>query len=385
MDLLNHISINMFSIVMLFVIYTNNQKKVTKTPDKKLFDMLIVLTLCFMLVNILCHGLAEVTFQTKDTAMWLAYIVQMLISFAIPCVWLLYICYRLHVNGKGLHTRVLRGVVTGLYLCIVLLAVGMPWTHLFFYITEEGNYQRGNYSVVVAIVEFLVMFFGVLTAGYVWTREEVKERRMESLGLVICGILTLIGFSVQQVFVDWWIGGPCMALVLLELYINTQNQQIVTDSLTGLNNRGEFNQYLKKKSEKLNGSDLGMLLIDVDNFKSINDNLGHGVGDEALWQTADILRVTLGMERTFLARYGGDEFVVIGDWQDKQSALDAIARIKTAVTAFNAESEKPYHLSLSIGYAMWSEVHDVEAFVSKADERMYEEKTKKKAERRNRV
>lgn len=381
MDLLSHVSINMFPIVMLVVIYTNNQKKVTKTPDKKLFDLLIALTLGFMLVNILCHGLAGATFEAKDTVMWFAYIVRMLISFAIPCAWLVYTCCRLRVSGNRLCAKVLMGTVTGLYLCMALLTVGMPWTHLFFYITEEGNYQQGNYNVVVATVEFLVILLGVLIAGYVWSREESKERRREGRCLVGCGLLTLIGFGVQQMFADWWISGPCMALALLELYINTQNRQIVTDSLTGLNNRGEFNQYLKKKSEQSNGSDWGMLMLDVDDFKAINDNLGHGAGDEALWQTADILCSTLGMERTFLARYGGDEFVVIGEWQDKQFALEAIDRIKAAVKEFNAESGKSYQLSFSIGYAMWSEARDVEAFVSCADQRMYEEKMKKKTER----
>lgn len=382
MDLLSHISINMFSIVMLLVIYTNNQKKVTKTPDKKLFDLLIILTLGFMFTNILCHGLTEPALEAKETVIWFVYIIQMLLAVAVPCVWLMYVCCRLRVSLGRLSWRVLRGVLIGFYLCIVLLAVSMPWTHLCFYITEEGSYQQGSYGMILSIAEALIMFLGIWAAVCVWRREEMEERRRESRRLAICGIVILIGFGMQWMFAECWIGAPGMALVILELYINTQNQQIVTDSLTGLNNRGEFNQYLKKKSEKLNGTDLGMLLLDIDNFKAINDNLGHGAGDEALWQVADILRTTLGMERTFLARYGGDEFVVVGEWQDMQMALETKVKLQTAVERFNAEARKPYRLSLSIGYAMWSEAHDAETLVSKADERMYEEKTKKKCKER---
>lgn len=378
MELLSHVSIKLFPIVMLLVIYTNNQKKVTKTPDKKLFDLLIVLTLGFMTINILCHGLESVTVSTRNTVMWLAYIVQLLISFAIPCVWLLYTCCRLRVGGTRRRAKVFMGGIVVGYLCFVLLSVATPWTHLFFYITEEGIYQRGRFSDIAEFVVFLITLISIIIAGYIWRGETSKERRGESRCLMWCGALPLIGFSVQHVFTDWWIGGPCMALAILELYINTQNRQIVTDSLTGLNNRREFDQYLKKKVDQSGGSDWGMLMLDVDDFKTINDNLGHGVGDEALWQTADILRSTLGKERTFLARYGGDEFVVIGDWTDRQLALEAIDRIKVSVAEFNKKSGKAYYLSFSIGYAMWSETQDMEVLVSRADERMYEEKVKKK-------
>ena len=94
-----------------------------------------------------------------------------------------------------------------------------------------------------------------------------------------------------------------MALAVLFIYLNAQNRQITTDGLTGLNNRREFDAHLQRKIELCPEHEWGLLMIDVDDFKRINDELGHAVGDEALWHTADILRGVFGKDPVFLARY----------------------------------------------------------------------------------
>lgn len=120
-------------------------------------------------------------------------------------------------------------------------------------------------------------------------------------------------------------------------------------------------------------------MLDVDDFKAINDTLGHAVGDEALWEVADILRRTLGEERTFLARYGGDEFAVIGAWESEAEIRMAVMKVEEETVRFNEQSGKKYKLSLSIGYAMWSEVGMLDGLVEKADERMYIVKARRKS------
>ena len=374
MDILSHVSINAFPMIMLLVIYINDKKKITKTLNKRLFDVLTVLTLGVMAADILCNGLSDAMINDKNAIMWFVYIVQMLLTAAIPCIWLLYACCRLRAGGNGRGVKIFMGTAIIVNLCLSLLIVLSPWTHLLFYITEDGKFQQGSIYILLDVIEVLMFFFGSLTAVYIWNKGESKERRRESVCLIVGGILTLIGFSAQYISAEWWIGGPCMALALLLLYINTQNRQIVTDGLTGLNNRGEFNQYLKKRAEQSNANDWGMLMLDMNDFKEINDNLGHGMGDEALCLTADILRSTLGRDKTFIARYGGDEFVVIGEWEKKQVVLETIARIHMAAEEFNANSKKPYQLSFSIGYALWSETEGMEELIEMADERMYEEK-----------
>ena len=152
------------------------------------------------------------------------------------------------------------------------------------------------------------------------------------------------------------------------------NEKLYKDVLTGVYNRLYFEEEIKMWT-----GNAGIVVIDVDDFKRINDELGHAVGDEALWHTADILRGVFGKDPVFLARYGGEEFAVLGDWFGQEQIEEAIARIQEGIDRFNKEGQLPLQLSMSIGYAFWHEAgRRGESLIQQADERMYEEKQKKK-------
>lgn len=86
----------------------------------------------------------------------------------------------------------------------------------------------------------------------------------------------------------------------------------MVDSLTGINNRYYFNEIMQQETERVKryGHTMCLLMIDVDDFKAINDNFGHLTGDRVLCSLANILRAAV-RESDFLARFGGDEFVII--------------------------------------------------------------------------
>lgn len=378
MELLTHVSIDLFPIVMLLIIYFNDQDRKTKTKDRYQFDELTLFTMCLMIVDIFSNGLRGAKWSGITGVLWIMYLVHVILLVVVAYVWLMYVCYRLNAKESLRHYRgITRGV---LWLSVVFgaAAVTTPWTHLLFRITENGGYERSRGYFLTYVVSSAVLLMSVMIAAVVYRCEASKELRRESLYMVVCGIVPLIGFGIQNMFHGWWIGGPSVALSILFIYINTQNRQISTDGLTGLNTRGEFDGKLKKRTEAVSAEDWGLLMLDIDDFKEINDLLGHDIGDDALWQTADILRRTMGHGKTFLARYGGDEFAVIGNWKKHDDAKRAIDEIQTEVQRFNETSQKSYQLSFSIGHALWSEAKDIETLIAKADERMYAEKCLKK-------
>lgn len=379
MDMLTHSSIYLFPIVMLLVIYINNQKKRIHTPDKRQFDLLTLLTLGFMVVDLLSMGLKRMDWAGARIGLWIFYILHIILMVAVPCVWLVYVCQRLFTESMERRTKYVIRVAVGAFILVSLVTLTTPWTHAIFSVTESGNYELGSCFYLPYVLSVALLLESILIAGHVYRYEKIRERRLESMYLLCFGIVSFVGVGMQHLRSGWWLGGPSIALSILFIYINTQNRQITTDSLTGLNNRREFNQQLQKKAEQSCGREWGMLMLDVDDFKAINDELGHRVGDEALWQTADILRSVLDGGKAFLARYGGDEFVIMDDYANEGEAGAAIERIGAEVSRFNREAGKPYQLSLSIGHALWSEAEEnMETLVNKADERMYEEKARKK-------
>jgi diguanylate cyclase (GGDEF)-like protein/PAS domain S-box-containing protein len=155
----------------------------------------------------------------------------------------------------------------------------------------------------------------------------------------------------------------------------------VTDELTGLHNRRGFVSIaeLQLKLARRSRAPLHVGFIDLDGMKAINDRFGHAVGDEALKETAALLRASF-RDSDVLARVGGDEFVVLTIGADDQAMKLIQERLFAAVAKANREAQHPYALSLSLGVV----VCDLESgasldqMIEEADRRMYQVKGEKR-------
>ena len=160
-----------------------------------------------------------------------------------------------------------------------------------------------------------------------------------------------------------------------------------TDALTGLRNRHWLNDYLPGALDAANRAygKLALLYIDLDNFKNINDALGHRVGDEVLVSVAQCLEQAVG-ERGHLARIGGDEFTVILENVADCSEPAAMAeRLIGALGRLGAGTEwRMFSLRASIGISLFpDDAHDVGSLLRAADIAMYEAKSQGKAQFRH--
>ncbi len=133
--------------------------------------------------------------------------------------------------------------------------------------------------------------------------------------------------------------------------INRLDQQASTDGLTGLLNRRALmesgNQLIKQANKR--GSPLAIVLLDLDNFKEINDTYGHQAGDVVLRSVGQRLRQTL-RDEDVLGRYGGDEFAVFLPGVDLGDACQVAKRVRAEISAIVPMSSQPgLRLSASLG------------------------------------
>ena len=153
------------------------------------------------------------------------------------------------------------------------------------------------------------------------------------------------------------------------------------DDLTGLYNRRGFadlgEQYLKLA--RRTGRSATLIFLDVDRFKTINDTLGHHMGDRALLRIADILRQTF-RRSDIIGRLGGDEFAVLAPESSGDPPELLVHRVKGAVREFDTASPEPYRLSVSVGVARFDgdALVRLEDLLAEADAAMYEEKRAKR-------
>lgn len=153
------------------------------------------------------------------------------------------------------------------------------------------------------------------------------------------------------------------------------NKMAVTDPLTGLSNRRGFEMAASVVFEINRRRELGtaILYLDLDKFKSINDQFGHAEGDRALREFAEILRNVLRISDV-IARLGGDEFAVLLSVSSDHETV--VQRITRALDTRNLDPAHQYPLEASIGVALvqGSEHESLESIMHRADEAMYEQK-----------
>ena len=154
-----------------------------------------------------------------------------------------------------------------------------------------------------------------------------------------------------------------------------------TDELTGLKNRRAFNSALEaevKKAARYNRT-FSVLMLDSDDLKPVNDRFGHATGDKLIISIARVVQESL-RETDILARYGGDEFVVILTETNKDRAVEVAERIGTSVenTSFSSAGER-VSSTISIGISSFSKnTQDGIEILAEADKKLYESKRKGK-------
>ena len=151
-----------------------------------------------------------------------------------------------------------------------------------------------------------------------------------------------------------------------------------SDPLTGVYNRRYLERILPQESERAErfAHPLGLLMVDLDGFKEVNDRFGHARGDEVLVAFADVLRRTV-RRIDIVIRYGGDEFLILLLETDVEGAAGAVHRIREAVESAMAASPavpEGCSLRLSVGVAVRGPGEDIAARLQEADQAMYADK-----------
>ena len=159
---------------------------------------------------------------------------------------------------------------------------------------------------------------------------------------------------------------------------NTLEELLTVDELTKVSNRRFLDFYLEDSIKKANDFHVsfGVLFVDIDYFKNVNDTYGHQVGDIVLSEMASIIQKSL-RTHDLIGRYGGEEFLIVVQVEEKKY-LNLIAeklRQKIEEHVFDEKNHK-LHITVSIGGTMYRIGESSVSLVERADQNMYESKTK---------
>jgi diguanylate cyclase (GGDEF)-like protein len=164
-------------------------------------------------------------------------------------------------------------------------------------------------------------------------------------------------------------------------YASRLEKLTTEDALTGITNRRYFDREYEKEWRRTarRQEPLGVLMIDVDDFKKYNDHYGHGAGDKCLRTVAGIIQKQLRRAGDFVSRYGGEEFIAVVPGADEKACVMLAARIRSALEVeritHHASTVAPY-VTLSIGVCSVYPNPSVDAnsVVANADKALYQAK-----------
>ena len=252
------------------------------------------------------------------------------------------------------------------------------WTGTAFYIDANGFVQNGPLFFADIIASYAYIVCGAVFALIKAYRSELLTDRHKFLTIacaiiptVILGLLDSL-LPYQNVLPTIYFGA---VISLLILFARSSAGRMTRDSLTGLLNRFAFDSSLFKASKKRSNASLWLFVVDINRFKHINDSFGHSIGDKVLIKLAATLENICEQYKCTVGRWGGDEFVIFGEFVEDEITQKLISELKAKVLAECNEDER-FLVSVSVGAAKLREYETLKALFDEADHKLYEDKAK---------
>ena len=313
---------------------------------------------------------------------WLSNALSLICMTLTSYYWFLFAMARIRRAGK--RPSRLQYIICQLPIAVtIILCLTTQFTGLVFRITDSGEYERGPLFVFASMIQYLYSIDVCLYATWYGIREKSKEKKTLYwlFGLFI--LFPMLAGIVQIVVGNTPIMAPAIITALFIIFVYVQKSQINSDSLTGLNNRKKLFAMLEgRMNQQEENHQLTVYMLDVNSFKQINDNYGHAEGDHALMAIAESLMLLARDYNLFVARYGGDEFTIVdyGVMQEKPEEIKESFR--KLLKEKCEEKGFPYEVTASIGYSAWDKkAREPEELIAQADQVLYGEKAKLRAER----
>ncbi len=369
---INQIALNVFCILVLVIILRGHMVRVSISLDQRIFQILALSTLILMATDSFLLVIDGKEGSIIHYLLQVVTVIYYIFNTVVISIWILYSDYTLFHRRERLSRRIIILGLVNFFFAVPVVA--STWGGYIFQVGHDNVYSRGPLFLFYAAGWYTLLFYSL--GAILWNRKKVD--RNTCLALIYFVIPPLVASLLQLVIYGVTIMWPALTLSILIVYINIQNSLMTLDYLTGIYNRAQIESIIERRISSRRGM-FALIMIDLDDFKSINDSFGHLVGDQALGNTARLIQESLRSGDT-VARYAGDEFLVLLETSDPDGLKKAVERIHQNVETWNRKENEVYELSLSMGYDLFPEDEScsLDSALDRVDMLMYEDKKRRK-------
>lgn len=382
-----YVAINVFCVFIATLVLSKFNSYVGSNREIKLFRAMACAYLLYLVLEII-WVLAELgAIPLSELATGL---IKVLDTMFIPLMVYFWFWFaEARFQSRSIHSPLLQVLLSLPLILMVVIYLSSFFTGIVFKITPQHTVEPGPLIALTGIVDNFYGIAIILHASVLYLRKKNfhlrKDYLVQVLFIVICTISGILDAVISMT--------PVMTLAIafafVYLFVNLLEPQIhkvYSDALTGLSNRRRADQYLAEAAEGASSDNPFYLFIaDVNHFKRINDTLGHLAGDRALRAVADaIVSVTDGFHG-FVARWGGDEFlVVINHPQEENFPAQFSAALDERLDYCAKWYAIPCQLAVSLGHSICdSSEDDIPSLIETADRMLYRNRRENLAEYAN--
>lgn len=359
---------NGVGITLMIILMFSGRKRIRAVSlDSKIFHWMCRLCLLQCVLESFSFLVDGKLFPGARACVILSNAAIYLLNTLFVYLWLCYVDYKLFEDPMRVKKYYIIWAIPAMAACGMSLA--NLYTPVFFGVTQQNVYYRAPHYLLAYAITYSYLVLGAALA----LRYRKRVEKYLFMPVMVFLLPVFVGSILQFIFYGIALVWVSCALGLTSLYVSLQNEESFLDSLTNLYNRSylfHYMDYLAKQAEK--GKVCMGIMMDVNDFKDINDTYGHAEGDRVLRAVGKVLLRAVN-HRGIVARYGGDEFVILLVDTDEQTFQAVLSDIQAGVDRYNAISRLPVRLSVSMGYTRFTSA-DVDDFFRAMDQNMYEKK-----------
>ena len=375
---ISYIEINICCLIIMVVILQRHRRSLDKSLTSNTLTELLISAMVYVFFDMICGlqqnhvlHLSQASSTFVNSAFYISSFSVTHLAFAFS---------ECELERPWVKDEKKRNIslIPALLLTIMTLCT-LKWK-FFFYVDKNGMYQKGPwYAAAIFLVYGYIIMIGIRV---IWMFPQKKYYALRGKMIMVSSfVLFPIMAGIIQVFFPG-VSIVCFGLTIsmIQVFSKFLENRITMDALTQINNRTKLMQYLEQHLEnrpKMGGKQLYFIMMDLNDFKMINDTYGHVEGDSALVIVAEVLKHSMLTHQGILARYGGDEFCIAGEFtEDEKEHLcnDIFETLKMA----NKNSGRVYEIKMCMGCAeLTDDIKTIPDLIGRADAALYSEKRKK--------
>lgn len=354
-------------IAMWFLLDCRQKNRESVHAEDKLYDAMCAVNLIGALFETVAFLVDGKLFFGSIAINYLANSLCFLGTVTIGFLWAVFVDLHIYRNFQRAN-RVVKIAIIPWFIEVVAIISNLFGTGFLFTVSDANVYQRGTGAIIGYISLMLYFAYSV----FLEHRSQKQGFNLQFFPVLYFVCPCLAGVIAQFLFYGITTSWVSVAVALTFVQMQAYAENLYKDELSGLFNRRYLDRMIEKRTSTENPT-LSGIMLDINDFKAINDNFGHNVGDTAIRVLGDVLFKSIP-DGAMALRYAGDEFIILLPDMSENEALLVMGMVRDALGRFNESGTESFELHAAMGYARLEPADSEEDFLRRMDERMYADK-----------